>query len=54
MTAMADSRGNPFQAVEMLELCAEHEQATGVLCSVNFDHWFATLCVNADRCPACC
>ena len=35
VTAMADSRGNPFQAVEMLELCAEHEQATGVLCSVN-------------------
>ena len=28
VTAMADDRGNPFQAVEMLELCAEHEQAT--------------------------
>ena len=26
MTAMADDRGNPFQAVEMVELCAEHEQ----------------------------
>ena len=33
---MADERGNPFQAVEIQELCAEHEQATGVLCSVNF------------------
>ena len=30
VTAMADDRGNPFQAVEMLELCAEHEQATGI------------------------
>ena len=90
----------------MVELCAEHEQATGVLCSVNFvevyipvcfsksahtfkqsyggvfdmrygwdfsnavirgsvlgyaqgirsdfDHWLATLCLNADGCPACC
>ena len=36
VTAMADDRGNPFQAVEMLELCAVHELATGVLCSVNF------------------
>ena len=34
VTARADSRGNPFQAVEMLELCAEHEQATGVLCEL--------------------
>ena len=32
VTAMADSRGNPFQAVEMLELCAEHEQATADRC----------------------
>ena len=32
VTAMANGRGNSFQAIEMLELCAGHEQATGVLC----------------------
>ena len=45
-TAMADSRGNPFQAVEMLELCAEHEPATGVLCSVNFVEVYNPVCFS--------
>ena len=46
VTAMADSRGEPFQAVEMLELCAEHEQATGVLCSVNFVEVYNPVCFS--------
>ena len=46
VTAMADSRGNPFQAVQMLELCAEHEQATGVLCSVNFVEVYNPVCFS--------
>ena len=46
MTAMADDRGNPFQAVEMLELCAEHEHATGVLCSVNFVEVYNPVCFS--------
>ena len=46
VTAMADDRGNPFQAVEMLELCAEHEQATGVLCSVNFVEVYNLVCFS--------
>ena len=46
VTAMADDRGNPFQAVEMLELCAEHEQATGVLCSVNFVEVYNPVCFS--------
>ena len=46
MTAVADDRGNPFQAVEMLELCAEHEQATGVVCSVNFGEVYNPVCFS--------
>ena len=46
VTAMADDRGNPFQAVEMLELCAEHELATGVLCSVNFSDVYNPVCFS--------
>ena len=46
VTAMADDRGNPFQAVEMVELCAEHEQATGVLCSVNFVEVYNPVCFS--------
>ena len=46
VTAMADDRGNPFQAVEMVELCAEPEQATGVLCSVNFVEVYNPVCFS--------
>ena len=46
VTAMEDDRGNPFQAVEMLELCAEHEQATGVLCSVNYVEVYNPVCFS--------
>ena len=46
VTAMADDRGNPFQAVEMLELCAVHEQATGILCSVNFGDVYNPACFS--------
>ena len=46
VTAMADDRGNPFQAVEMLELCAEHEQAAGILCSVNFGDVYNPVCFS--------
>ena len=46
VTAMADDRGNPFQAVEMLELCAEYKQATGMLCSVNFGDVYNPVCFS--------
>ena len=50
VTVMADDRGNPFQAVEMLELFAEHEQATGVLCSVNFVEVYNPVCFSKSAC----